>query len=213
MAFSSLTDSQAGIPSLAACLPGLHGISAFQLRLGRKQHGSWVPNDLLKGHRTSVASTVPEIPSVFSCAPLLVGVEVRPVLSVSQTDVCSVLELGPQAPQSLWVTCSSLLLSCLLGAPAQAGQSMSMLGAPFCHLHIPLAPPQGFCSPSTQSAVMVKLRPACPHLSSQLGGRLWLGARTPAVALPQLMGSSSVKLPAIPGASIWQDPLWSPQSL
>lgn len=91
--FLSLINSQTGIPSLAACLLGLHGISALQLRVGRKQHSSWAYNDLLKGHRTSVASMAPEIPPVFSCSPLSVRVKVRPVLSVTQTDVHGVLEL------------------------------------------------------------------------------------------------------------------------
>lgn len=44
-------------------------------------------------------------------------------------------------------------------------QSPSMLGDPFYHLHLPLASSQGFCSPSSQVAAMVKLRCPCPCLS------------------------------------------------
>lgn len=93
MAFSSLVNSQTGIPSLAACLPGLHGISVLQLSVKRERHSSWVPNYLLKGYRTSVVSMTPEIPPVSSCALLSVGVKVRPALAASQRDVRGVLEL------------------------------------------------------------------------------------------------------------------------
>lgn len=122
VAFSSLINSQTGIPSLAACLPGLCGISALQSRVGRKQRSSWVPIYLPKGHRTSVASMAPEIPLVSSCAPLSVGVKVRLVLSVSQRDVCGVLGLVQRPrPLSCFRYCAcSLLLSCFLSTPSQS---------------------------------------------------------------------------------------------
>lgn len=71
--FVSPMNSQTGIPSLAACLPGLRGISALQLRVRRGQHRSWKLIDLLKGHRASMAFMIPEISSVLSCTAPLSG--------------------------------------------------------------------------------------------------------------------------------------------
>lgn len=103
------------------CLLGLRDIAALQPRVGRKQHSSWVPNCLLQGRRASVASMAPEIPPA-TCAPLSVGIKVRPVLSVSQRDERGVLELVQRhRPLSHFgQRACPLLLSCSLGAPAQS---------------------------------------------------------------------------------------------
>lgn len=90
-------------------------------------------------------------------------------------------------------------------------QSMSMVGYryPFLPLLLPLALFPGFYSPVSQTAATTEPRCTCPHFSHHTEtGCGWLGACTSAVALAQLMRSSSVKSGFMLGGLL-QDPVWS----
>lgn len=118
-----------------------------------------------------------------------------------------------QALQLPWV-------ACMPSAPLLAGrpypelwQSTSVLGAPFHHLHIPLAPSQGFCSPFVPGSSNGQAR-AC-FSSLFLPSQRWAVAGS--LHICSRSGTARLSCRSCLGGSHWQgsllqDPLWSPLS-